>query len=235
MSITYPSQTQKPARRRPGNHPRFLDSLLAGLSPVWAIFIVEFGHNWGFYVLLTNLPTYMNNILHFSLKSNGVLSAMPYLVRWFVTIVAVFLSDWMRTRQTCSPTVLRKGFSMAAFVDTGGALLGVAFAGCASSVAVVLFAVAVGLSGLVYVGHLINYAELSANFGGILIGVGNTIGTTTGIVAPYFVGWLTSEERGGQSVANWQSVFFIAAGLYGFITLVYGVFGSSVRQSWDNH
>ncbi|OQV12807.1 Sialin [Hypsibius exemplaris] len=200
--------------------------------PIWALLVAEFGHNWGFYVLLTNLPTYLNNILHFSLKSNGALSAMPYLVRWFVTILSVCLSDWILTKNFCTPTVLRKIFSIGAFVGTGSALVGVAYAGCDATAAVALFALAVGLSGWVYVGYLVQYTEMSPNYAGILIGLGNTVGTTTGIIAPYVVGVLTSGE-GGQSVENWQNVFFIAVGLYGFITVIYGAFGSSVRQKWD--
>ena len=34
--------------------------------------------NWGFYTLLTELPTYMKNILHFDMKSNAVLSGDSY-------------------------------------------------------------------------------------------------------------------------------------------------------------
>lgn len=109
-----------------------------------------------------------------------------------------------------------------------------AFAGCDSTLAVALFAVAVGMSGCVYVGHLINYSEFSPNFAGILAGMGNTVGSSAGIIAPLVLGILTSEERGGQSVENWQLVFFISAGLYGFISLVYVIFGSAMPQAWDN-
>ena len=34
--------------------------------------------NFGYYVLLTELPTYMKNILHFDMKSNAVLSGDSY-------------------------------------------------------------------------------------------------------------------------------------------------------------
>lgn len=35
--------------------------------PVWAIVVAHFCENWGFYTLLTELPTYMKNRLHFDL------------------------------------------------------------------------------------------------------------------------------------------------------------------------
>ena len=34
----------------------------------WAAGIANVGHAWGFYTLLTELPTFMDNILHFNMK-----------------------------------------------------------------------------------------------------------------------------------------------------------------------
>lgn len=35
-------------------------------------------------------------------------------------------------------------------------------------------------------------------------------------------------------MAQWQIVFFIAAGVYIFCATFYNIFGSGVRQPWDN-
>jgi hypothetical protein len=37
--------------------------------PVWAILVAHCCQNWGFYTLLTELPTYMKQILHFDIKT----------------------------------------------------------------------------------------------------------------------------------------------------------------------
>ena len=34
-----------------------------------ALVAVHFGNNWGLFMLLTKIPTYLNNIQHFSLKT----------------------------------------------------------------------------------------------------------------------------------------------------------------------
>ena len=57
----------------------------------------------------------------------------------------------------------------------------------------VLF-VTIGLafSGLTYGGgFLVNYNDVGGSFAGIVFGLSNTIGTVSGIVAPYLVGALT--------------------------------------------
>ena len=37
--------------------------------PCWAMLIATLGNNWAFYMILTELPIYMKNILHFNTKA----------------------------------------------------------------------------------------------------------------------------------------------------------------------
>ena len=52
-------------------------SLLTSM-PFWAILVANFGNNWGFHLLLTELPIYMETILRLDINSNALLSALPY-------------------------------------------------------------------------------------------------------------------------------------------------------------
>lgn len=36
---------------------------------VWAINVAHFANNWGFYTMLTTLPSYMKNVLKFDIKT----------------------------------------------------------------------------------------------------------------------------------------------------------------------
>jgi MFS family permease len=36
--------------------------------PFWAIIVADLGNNWGFWLLLTELPTYMKNMLGYDIK-----------------------------------------------------------------------------------------------------------------------------------------------------------------------
>lgn len=35
--------------------------------PMWALIIVHCGQNWGYWTLITELPTYMNDVLEYNL------------------------------------------------------------------------------------------------------------------------------------------------------------------------
>ena len=51
--------------------------------PLWGLMISHFCHSWGFYTLLTCLPTYMSDVLHFDLSkvSYKYLLALPCLLQ----------------------------------------------------------------------------------------------------------------------------------------------------------
>ena len=67
-----------------------------------------FPQNFGYYVLLTELPTYLANILHFDIKSNSLYSAAPYLCCWVVAVVTPVVTDFIISREFLSKTVARK-------------------------------------------------------------------------------------------------------------------------------
>lgn len=35
--------------------------------PVWALIIAETGHDWGLYTMVTDLPKYMSDVMHFDI------------------------------------------------------------------------------------------------------------------------------------------------------------------------
>ena len=43
--------------------------------PVWAVLVTQCGIAWLFYTQLTELPTYMNNILQFDIKQVSIYSS----------------------------------------------------------------------------------------------------------------------------------------------------------------
>jgi len=47
--------------------------------PVWALVIAHFGHIWGFYTLLFQLPTYFRTVLGLELKKVSKKKLTPFL------------------------------------------------------------------------------------------------------------------------------------------------------------
>lgn len=59
-------------------------------------------------MLITQLPIYMKTILHFDMKSNALLSALPYLVMWILSLLVAQFADLTARRGWATTNVIRK-------------------------------------------------------------------------------------------------------------------------------
>ena len=96
--------------------------------PFISLIIAHTGHNYGFYTLLTMVPTYLYNIQHFDLATvrnfkhninnknrkhfifvsqNGFLSALPYILMWIFSIPMGYISDYLIRTGKASITQIR--------------------------------------------------------------------------------------------------------------------------------
>jgi hypothetical protein len=66
---------------------------LLSKAPVWAIIINHFCSNWGFYVILTWLPSYFMQVLHVELHKVGLYTLLPWLVMFCMSNVAGWSAD----------------------------------------------------------------------------------------------------------------------------------------------
>ena len=75
----------------------------------------------------------------------------------------------------------------------------------------------------------INQLDLAPLHAGKIMGLTAFMGKMSSVAVPHVVGALTYHR---STHAEWQSVFFVAAGVYALGAIVFVVFGSGHRQSW---
>ncbi|KAJ8402712.1 hypothetical protein AAFF_G00363840 [Aldrovandia affinis] len=196
--------------------------------PLWAIVVAHFSYNWTFYTLLTLLPTYMNKILGFSIQQNGMLSALPYLGCWFVALLGGQLADYLRETCLYSTVAVRKAFTIIGMVGPAVFLVAAGHTGCNYILAVSFLTISSSLGGFSASGFNINHLDIAPSYAGILLGITNTFATIPGMVGPVIAGALTLNN----TIAEWQTVFYISAGINVFGAAFYTMFGSGVVQPW---
>lgn len=76
-----------------------------------ALISAQVGHNWGLFIIINDLPKYMNDVLRFSIKKNGLYTSLPYACMWIVAIFSGFLSDYLVSNKKISTTNSRKLFT----------------------------------------------------------------------------------------------------------------------------
>ncbi|XP_018320987.1 putative inorganic phosphate cotransporter [Agrilus planipennis] len=199
--------------------------------PFWAILIAHMGHNYGYETLMTELPTYMKQVLHFNIKDNGFLSALPYLAMWFFSMGISHVADWMLTKKYFTHTSVRKIINGIGQYGPAVALFAAAFTGCDRWLTVALLTVGVGLNGGIYSGFKVNHLDISPRFAGILMSFTNCLANLAGLLAPIYAGNII---KGQPTQAKWRIVFITAAAVYAGCCTFYSIFASGQRQPWDD-
>merc|ERR1719367_1786483 len=141
-------------------------------GPVWALELVHVAQNYGFYTLLTELPTYMHNVLHFNMKSNAMLSALPYLAMLVVSLFATRLADYAIT-SGFDRTLVRKFFNSVGVYLPAVFIAAAGYSGCDSFLVIVFLVLAVGVNGAQYAGFMCVHLDMASNFAGTLLGITN--------------------------------------------------------------
>ncbi|KAL5014023.1 hypothetical protein ScPMuIL_008293 [Solemya velum] len=201
--------------------------------PVWSIAAGHVANNWGFYTMLTCLPTYMKEILKFDIKQNGFMSALPYLLCWIVQVLGGILADCLRSRRLLSTVYTRKLIGSFGLLAPAVLFVCIQFAGCDHEAVIAIITLAVGLGGFTMGGIIINHLDIAPNYSGTLMGFSNGLATIPGFLGPVVVGQLTNGP-GMQTRAQWQIVFYIAAAINTAGTLIYLMFAKGDEQPWNS-
>lgn len=198
--------------------------------PLWAILVTQCGQSWAFYTQLTELPTYMDRVLHLNVQTTGFLAALPYLTAWIFGICASTLADSILARGWISQVNSYKFWNSIASIVPSLGLIGVAWAGCSGTWVMIMLAGAGAFQGAVFAGNQMNHIALSPRFAGTMYGITNAAGNTCGFIAPYIIGRII---LGNETVDSWRLVFYLAAFLNIMGNFVYLLFASAEEQSWS--
>lgn len=200
-------------------------------APMIALTVAHCSHNWGFWTLLTEMPTFMKNVLELDIKSNALLSSLPYLVMWILSMIFSPISDFLINRQYLSRVTSRKLFNTIGLWIPMTALLGLAFVPKGEiEMAVALLTTAVGINSATYLGFQVNHIDLAPNHAGTMMGITNCAANIMSIIAPLVVGLVLHEAN---DPVQWRTVFYISAAIYFFGNLVFIILGKADIQPWN--
>lgn len=163
--------------------------------PFIALIFAHSGFTWGFYTLLTEMPTYMDGVLDMHMGSNGLLSALPYFVMWILCLIVSPVADFLINRGYMTATTSRKLFNTIGQWVPMLCLIGLGYMDKNNvEFAIALLTLAVGVNSASYVGYLVNHMDLSPNFAGTMMGITNGISNLLSIFAPLVVGGIVENE-----------------------------------------
>ncbi|XP_073956249.1 putative inorganic phosphate cotransporter [Choristoneura fumiferana] len=199
--------------------------------PFLSLILVHCAQNWGFWTLMTEIPSYMSQVLGVDIKANGVMSALPYIAMYLLSFPVGFISDFVLAKGWMSTSVARKISNSIGHFGPAISLIGLAYVPAGNiTLAVALLSIVVGLNAGHYTGFMLVHLDMSPNFAGTMMGVTNGLANLVSIIAPLAAGAIIKDET---DAGEWRKVFYLASFIYIVGNTLFLIFGTSERQSWN--
>ena len=188
---------------------------------VWAIIVAHFCANWGGYVLLAWMPTYLNKGLGVDFAAVGIYTMIPAVFAFLALNAGGWLADNF-IRRGFNKTRVRKTMQAVGF---GGFAIVLSVVGYVESAPLAIAMMSIGniFSGALAGGFGVNHLDIAPRGAGVIMGLSNTAGTVPGVIGVYVSGLIL------QETGSWALVFQTGAGIMVFGLLFYLVFAKSEK------
>ncbi|XP_018803935.1 PREDICTED: putative inorganic phosphate cotransporter [Bactrocera latifrons] len=200
--------------------------------PFLVLMATHCASTWCFWTLLTQIPTYMKSVLGKDIKSNALLSALPYFTMLILGLACGPLSDFLEKGSHLSATTSRKIFNS---IGQWVPVLTLIWLGYITreqaDLAVFLLTFTVSISTTMHLGWQVNHIDLAPNFAGTLVSLTNCAANVCSIIAPLIVGFVVTDTSNPN---QWRIIFFMVAGINFFGNLMFVLFGTAKMQPWNN-
>jgi len=189
---------------------------------VWAIVIAHVCNNFGGYIILLWLPTYLHQTFAVPMEHLGTYSIVPWIAAFCVGNLSGFIADALR-KGGMPFTTVRKLLQGAAFTFAAVPML-VLPAANSPLVATILVTIALGGAALGVSGFAGNHLDVAPQYAGILMGLSNTFAQLPGIVGVALTGFIV------KATHSFAGAFYLTALIYIIGIIFYLRMGSGERK-----
>jgi len=189
---------------------------------VWAIVIAHVCNNFGGYIILLWLPTYLHKILGVPMERLGSYSIVPWIAAFCIGNLSGWIADALRKRGM-SMTRVRKLMQSVAFILGAVPMLLLPLANSAL-VATALVTIATGGAAFGVAGFAANHLDIAPRYAGILMGLSNTFAQLPGIVGVALTGFIVKLSH------SFAGAFYLIALIYTAGMICYLAMGGGERR-----
>jgi len=189
---------------------------------VWAIVIAHLCNNFGFYIILLWLPSYLTRTFNVPMERLGAFSVIPWIVAFIMQNTSGWFADGLHKRGMRLGTV-RKLMQGSAFTLGGLPLLMLPLART-PAIAVALVTISIGGTAMGAGGFVVNHFDVAPRYAGILMGISNTAATVPGIIGVAATGFILDATN------SFSAVFYLTTIIYAVGAICYIAMASGDRK-----
>ena len=200
--------------------------------PVICSLITKLCSGFGYFLLITKMPSYLSTIFGIQIFQNGSFNAATNFSNGMASLLAPPIANLMIARLGMRRVLVRKLFQSIAMFGPAICLGLIPAMGDNSTPVICLLVGAMLLYGFFTAGEWTIVSEYAPNFAGTVFGFANILAFASGVVAPYVVGVMLDADS-ANSRQQWNTIFYITVGIYVFGGITFLIFGTDQQQDWD--
>ncbi|KAL0839177.1 hypothetical protein ABMA28_017145 [Loxostege sticticalis] len=197
-----------------------------------AIVVAHIGYSWGLLTLFYEVPAYMDKVMGVNIKTNGLLTALPFVTMFFTNFFFSWLADMLIVKKYLNVTQTRNLLNTMGCVAAAVGCVALAYAPKDIYVVETILVAICGIMVADNFGFFINHIDISPNFAGVMMGVSNFFGNGIASFAPIVAGLILTDVTDGYL---WRIVFCIVGGFLFCTNLVYVLLGTGELADWNDH
>ncbi|KAL4223030.1 hypothetical protein ACF0H5_016508 [Mactra antiquata] len=200
--------------------------------PIYIAYIAHICDTWTYYMLLTCLPQFVEEVLKFNIQSNGLFSCLPSITMMIGIMFAGVTTDYLSSKSQLSITTIRKIYLITGYIGIAVFIITPGFLSCHQrEIAILCLCLctlfeAVAVSG----GYTPNSVDIAPRYASVVFGISNTLASIPGIISPIIVAEITKNKTSEE----WRIVFYISAAVALFGAIVYGLFANNEVVEWGD-
>ncbi|XP_063223221.1 sialin-like [Bacillus rossius redtenbacheri] len=203
---------------------------MATSPPVWAYLTMSISITWLAFIFMTELPTYLKRMLHYSTSKAGYITSLAHAATVSSQIVCATVSQWLRRKGYISQLTSYRIFNAIATLGPAATVVAITQVGCDATAIVVLLLMTMLFHGSFISGSMLNHMDLAINFVPALVGLNGTIISVVGILSPTLTAAIINNN---QTLTAWSTVFYMSAAVTAVPYVIFFFFGSVEEQSWN--
>ncbi|KAH7639661.1 sialin-like protein 6 [Dermatophagoides farinae] len=201
--------------------------------PVICSLITKMCSGFGYFLMITKMPAYLENVFSIELFKNGWVYAGTNLANGLASLLAPTIANLLINRLKIRRLIVRKIFQSIALFGPALCLGLIPAFGTQPNPVIAMLIMAMMLYGFFSAGEWTIISEYAPNFAGTVFGMANILAFAMGVVAPYIVGVLLDDKNSGGDRQQWNKVFYISVIIYVIGGLTFLIFATDQQQSWD--
>jgi MFS transporter, ACS family, solute carrier family 17 (sodium-dependent inorganic phosphate cotransporter), other len=195
---------------------------ILGEKAVWAIVIAHTCNNFGFYIVLLWLPTYLSKTFGVPMARLGAFSVLPWIAAFCMQNTSGWMADALH-RRGMRLTTVRKIFQTIAFTLGAAPLLALPSVRSPEA-AIALVTLSIGATALGAGAFAVNHLDVAPRYAGVLMGLSNTSATIPGIVGVAATGFIV------EATKSFSAAFVLTAAIYLIGAICYLAMASGERR-----